>query len=120
MECYSRDALAAPLRSLVTVLRQVRAGTFRPDETRSGALADEASDSGSSKPSTAPTEAAQTDGEDDVESEGDQPEDYVHNERSGVVHRVLDGEPACGKKCPTHGRVVSSFPVDGVRCRRCF
>ena len=37
-ETYCHDAMAAPLRSLVRVLKEIRAGRFRPDMTCSGVL----------------------------------------------------------------------------------
>ena len=38
LEVYSRDLLAAPLRTLEDVLRQIRVGALQPDRTRSGIL----------------------------------------------------------------------------------
>ena len=36
LEVYSRDLLAAPLRTLEEILRQIRVGALQPDKTRSG------------------------------------------------------------------------------------
>ena len=36
LEVYSRDLLAAPLRTLEEILRQIRVGGLQPDRTRSG------------------------------------------------------------------------------------
>ena len=38
LEVYSRDCLAAPLRTLEEVLRQIRVGSLQPDRTRSGMI----------------------------------------------------------------------------------
>ena len=38
LEAYSRDCLAAPLRTLEEVLRQIRVGALQPDRTRSGMI----------------------------------------------------------------------------------
>ena len=38
LEIYSRDMLAAPLRTLEGVLRQIRVGALQPDRTRSGII----------------------------------------------------------------------------------
>ena len=38
LEVYSRDLLAAPLRTLEEILRQIRVGSLQPDRTRSGIL----------------------------------------------------------------------------------
>ena len=35
-ECYGRDAMSAPLKELVSVIRSVASRAFRPDESRSG------------------------------------------------------------------------------------
>lgn len=36
LEVYSRDLLAAPLRTLEEILRQIRVGALQPDKTQSG------------------------------------------------------------------------------------
>ena len=36
MLTYSRDAMAGPLREMARVVRDIKAGVFRPDTTRSG------------------------------------------------------------------------------------
>ena len=38
LECYSRDALAAPLRDFERVLFEIRTGAFAPDQNRSGMM----------------------------------------------------------------------------------
>ena len=38
LECYSRDALAAPLREFERVLFETRTGAFAPDQNRSGMI----------------------------------------------------------------------------------
>lgn len=39
-DTYARDVLAQPLREYEQILRQIRAGAFRPDSSRSGLMGD--------------------------------------------------------------------------------
>ena len=64
LETYSRDVLAAPLRALDDVLRQIRMGALQPDLTRSGHIQDP------SRPDCADEAAAQEDSSSSSSSDG--------------------------------------------------
>ena len=61
--CYGRDAMSAPLRELVSVIRSVASGAFSPDESKSGQFVGVcASDAGaSSQPHFSESEASRED-----------------------------------------------------------
>ena len=64
LETYSRDVLAAPLRALDDVLRQIRMGALQPDLTRSGHIQDP------SRPDCAEEVPAQEDSSSSSSSDG--------------------------------------------------
>ena len=139
---YSRDGASQPLAILCSVLREVRHGVYKPDETRSGRLVSELNVNGESNISnqrvidvTMP-EHITTDSSSDTEPETvEKPAGYARpflcpegttgwrHRKFVTVHLSFQGHVRallCGR-CVTHmhERVSSPLPFDSP-CRQCF
>ena len=116
LEGYSRDSLAAPLRTMLEVLTEVRLSTFEPDNTRSGHVKTIAPSSSAS--------ACSTDDEpvvENLEKDDDNEEITVLvNERTGMHHVLSENVLACGKCLPQKYTIVQSLPAEARLCTRCF
>eukprot|EP00435_Cladocopium_sp_Y103_P070813 s975_g36.t1 len=145
MLVYSRDSAAGPLRDLCQMLEAIKAGRFRPDETRSGRFVDmepnvepEDDDDGWSS-STA------TDNEEEMDHEVNeeacktvvgkwQPEQtfeaegevavYVRNKVSRCIHAMADeagAELKCGRRMSASYEILDAKPVFmSPACNTCF
>ena len=129
MEAYSRDSLAGPLRVLDSVIREIAAGSFEPDNTRSGQLTQAmprrtASSTSSSSVSRAASLANSSKPTSDAE---DSPEPslgcdrLVRNDHSKCFHVLRsDGSLACGRELPSQHSSHEQLPPTARLCRRCF
>ena len=140
---YSRDELASPMRSLVQLLREVNGGSFDPDLTRSGMLAqdragsgaqEEGSDSGSSTEGSSDEEDARAS---DVEAAVDRVVGpwadehqlsadaiFVRNQVSRCIHVMRDEAGShlkCGRKMSTKFELLPEKPAFmNPVCNTCF
>ena len=132
MLTYSRDALAAPLRELDRVYELIRSGSFRPDMSRSGIMAETLD---CSPPLSAPLPvlgsfscSSSSGGDSSSEEGGGVPGGAVPE--AGLVlncaSRVLhidgdDGHVRCGSRVPKAAEFTVSWPVCAyVPCGKCF
>ena len=115
---YSRDELAGPLRSLVDMLTQIKAGMFNPDATRSGYL-----DFAPFPPSSAPSSSTSSGSNDDLADHLDIDE-VILNEDSGILHRLALDSAGCrlerGRPRPLKGKVLKEWDPDQRLCKVCF
>lgn len=138
LDSYSRDTLAGPLRTLCKMLGAIRAGTFDPDETRSGtftsaapappgppvaplALADgRASSSSTCSSSRSSSSAAASD--DLIATElVDKSASMLINVTTKFVHVIsTDAVLACGKQWPFKYNIITEPPTGAKLCPRCF
>ena len=114
---YARDEVAEPLRLLDDVIRQIRAGSFAPDASRSGLRAPSASPS--SATSTTSAEESAPDEPAPARSAEVRP-DLLINDAVCVLHSVTAGRLTCGGPLPHFGRRVSVPPAGARECRLCF
>ena len=94
LRSYSRDEVAAPLREMVTVIENVKAGAFQPDATRSGLIAKQA---GVASDSDAELQASsdESPASDDNLDHGNAPGDLIMNLATKVIHC----RGAVGRRC---------------------
>ena len=108
---YSRDAMSAPVRELESVIKDVREGRFRPDETRSGFFRsdEELEESG--------TESSCNE-EDDVEDQAnlDEAIDLYVQPWSEVDGAGQAGAPVAGHKVSRMIHAIADEAGDRSRC----
>ena len=123
MEAYSRDTQAGPLRKLSALIRDVAAGRFDPDATRSGQFARPPSSSCSSSGGRSESSEGPVD-EVLAEPEVEVPvvlEKFVRNDKTKRVHILTEtGELSCERAFPVSYSVLEELPADARLCRDCF
>ena len=97
---YSRDELAAPLRALLRVYADIRAGILLPDSTRSGMVREATPRAAAPSEQDDPEpESSSSSSEEEVDDTEDAPPGFVAQDRSRVKHVVGDRPEllACGR-----------------------
>ena len=105
---YSRDSLSGPLRKLTKVLRNIKAGKFQPDETRSGRMVDQEKQSSSSTSSSSSASSSSESAEEQVIQgashilaliAGQEEYQFLTNQASVVAHifKVNSERLLCGR-----------------------
>ena len=134
MEAYSRDSLAGPLRSLSSVVRDIAAGRFLPDATRSGSFPVEpaapaaapsapSSTCSSARSSSSSSSSPPSPG---AAGTGDVPAPaadtvVILNLATKFYHIARDEESLrCGKPWPLRLRRAADVPRGGTLCHKCF
>ena len=124
MEAYSRDSLAGPLRILERTIVEIKAGSFKPDVTRSGQLVAQSlpeddssvSSCAACSSSSEDPEAAGTGGE--AATTVDQ---FIRNASSGCAHVLTaDGRLTCGREVPVRYSILQDLPGQVRLCGGCF
>ena len=123
LESYSRDAMAAPLRELDTVVAAIRDGKFDPEATRSGQHVAPAPPSPSS---TCSSSRSEEDSQDDEDLDGlpvvpaEVENAVVKNIRTEFFH-ISDGEKTrCGNLFSKNFVICQEVPAGGKLCPRCW
>lgn len=143
MLVYSRDAMAAPLRSLDDMIAQIRESKFKPDETRSGFFPERSQSSEASPPEATVSDSSDSGssgGEEETEDEfeekviaevvGDwrpklvEGQTFARHSRSRCIHALI-GEGGthfkCGRPVTTNYEHLTSPPkFMHPACNGCF
>ena len=130
MEAYSRDSLAGPLRTLSSVINEIRVGRFVPDTTRSGQVAqpDQPKAASSSSSSAAPrslspiaSSQAPSSGAEEPQGDVVVEDSFIRNETTKRFHIPReDGKLACDRELPVRRSYCDTLPWDARLCSRCF
>ena len=118
---YSRDELAGPLRSLVSMLSAVRDRSFAPDLSRSGRFVASPARAPSSSSSSASSSSSRSSASSSSAGSCAPPPSVIENEATHFLHhKGPDDRLLCGKPFPDRWREISEWPQRRKLCRRCF